>query len=108
MCIADSSKQVSRLGAFLLPVEVIPFAEGVVWKKLAALGLEGKRREKDGNPYKTDEQNYIFDLDISHCNNIHGLNQQLLAIPGLVETGLFLDTTYMVIMGKDGGVVTFK
>ncbi len=106
--ISDSSKQVDRLGAFLLPIEVIPFAEGVVWKKVKALGLSGSRREKDGSVFITDEQNHIFDLDISHCNNIAELNQQLLSIPGVVETGFFLNTTHMVIMGHGEETIVFK
>lgn len=105
--IADSSKKVDRLGAFPLPIEVIPFSEGVVWNQLAKLGLEGKRREKDNRVFVTDEGNHIFDLDIRACRDLTTLDQQLLAIPGVVETGLFLGLATKVYCGIGEEVVTY-
>ena len=59
VCIADGSKLVETLGNFPLPVEVIPMAQAVVARKLAALGGEPRLRVKDGKPVVTDNGCYI-------------------------------------------------
>jgi len=60
VCIADGSKLVETLGNFPLPVEVIPMAQAVVARKLAALGGEPRLRVKDGKPVVTDNGCYII------------------------------------------------
>lgn len=102
------AKWVERLGAFPLPVEVIPFAEPVVWQKLHQLGLEGSRRESDGHPFFTDEGNLILDLDTREIRNIEDLNRALLYIPGVVETGYFLDTATTVIVARGEEVMVIE
>ena len=59
VCIADGSKLVETLGNFPLPVEVIPMAQAVVARKLAALGGEPRLRVKDGKPVVTDNLSLI-------------------------------------------------
>ena len=60
--ITDSSKQVPVLGKFPLPVEVIPFAEALIAKKIAALGAQVKVRQRPaGGPFITDEGHHILD-----------------------------------------------
>ncbi|QGY45641.1 ribose-5-phosphate isomerase RpiA [Maribellus comscasis] len=97
--IADSGKQVKRLGAFKLPVEVIPFAASKIKEELTLLNLSPVLRKVDGSVFVTDEQNYILDIDISNQTNLTNLEIKLKSIPGLVETGLFIETTSKVIMG---------
>jgi len=97
--IADSSKQVNRLGKFKLPVEVIPFAASKIKEELAQLKLNPVLRKVNGEVFQTDNQNYILDIDISVVTNLAGLDTRLKKIPGIVENGLFLETTTKVIMG---------
>jgi ribose 5-phosphate isomerase A len=106
--IADSSKQVQRLGAFKLPVETIPFATSKIQEVLSEAGLQPVLRMKEDKPFKTDEGNYILDLDIAHVSNMTALDDELLHIPGVVETGLFLNSTDIVIMGHGNGVKIFE
>ena len=101
--IADSSKDVKKLGAFKLPVEVIPFATKQIQTYLEQEGLKPVQRMKDGSAYRTDENNNILDIDISEVEDLQSLEIQLLKVPGIVETGLFLDSTSLIIVGKEGG-----
>jgi ribose 5-phosphate isomerase A len=106
--IADSQKEVKRLGNFKLPVETIPLATIKIANKLQEMGLLPKLRIKDGKNFVTDEGNYILDLDIKHISNIPLLESRLKQIPGIVETGLFLDMADIIIIGKDETTVTLK
>lgn len=106
--IADSAKQVKRLGKFKLPLETIPFATKNIMTELDKMGLNPVHRKKGNEPYTTDEHNYIVDVDVLEQNDLVALNNTLIKIPGVVETGLFLDTTDVIIMGKDNGTVVFE
>lgn len=101
--IADSSKDVKKLGAFKLPVEVIPFATKQIVSFLEDEGLQPVQRMKGNDPYRTDENNNIIDIDILKVDDLKALEIKLLKVPGIVETGLFLDTTSLIIVGKEGG-----
>ena len=101
--IADSSQEVQKLGAFKLPVEVIPFATKQILTYLETEGLQPVQRMRGGDPYRTDENNNIIDIDIFRTEDLQALESKLLNIPGVVETGLFLDTTSLIIVGKEGG-----
>ncbi len=106
--ISDASKQVERLGKFKLPLETIPFATKNIITKLDKMGLRPILRKKGDKAYQTDEHNYIVDIDVLDQNDLVALNITLINIPGVVETGLFLDTTNVIIMGKGDGTVVFK
>tara|TARA_R110002153_G_scaffold44572_3_gene125660 strand:+ start:2008 stop:2685 length:678 start_codon:yes stop_codon:yes gene_type:complete len=107
--IADSSKSVSRLGKFKLPIETIPFATQLIIKELNEMGLKPVQRMNGDEDYKTDENNDIVDVDIWDTNiKLSDLEQQLKAIPGIVETGLFLTSTNLVIIGKGEQATTSK
>ncbi len=106
--IADSGKRVERLGKFKLPIETIPFATTNIMAELDKMGLRPVLRKKGDEAYKTDEHNYIVDVDVSEQNDLVALNTTLINIPGVVETGLFLNTTNVIIMGKDDGTVVFE
>lgn len=84
--IADSSKRVAAIGAVPVPVEILPFARASL---LAALGQGASLRLRDGDPYVTDNGNWIadcrFDLD-DPAKTAAWLN----GIPGLLGHGLFL------------------
>ncbi|MEP2281250.1 ribose-5-phosphate isomerase RpiA [Maribacter sp.] len=107
--IADSSKSVSKLGKFKLPIETIPFATSLIIKELEAMNLRPVQRMNGDADYKTDENNDIVDIDIWDTNiTLTDLEQQLKTIPGIVETGLFLTTTNLVIIGKGEEAIVKK
>ncbi|PHN92687.1 ribose 5-phosphate isomerase A [Maribacter sp. 6B07] len=107
--IADSSKSVKKLGKFKLPIETIPFATQLIIKELEGMKLSPVQRLKDGEHYRTDENNDIIDIDIWDADvKLTTLEQQLKTIPGIVETGLFLSTTDIVIIGEGDQAVVKK
>ncbi len=105
--VADERKDVPQLGTRTpVPVEVIPFAEHPVRDQLIALGARVEKRHKDDSIFITDEQNIIldsyFDGGIVKPNK---LNHDLLAIPGVVDHGLFLHMATDVILATSEGIV---
>ncbi|WP_423410628.1 ribose-5-phosphate isomerase RpiA [Heyndrickxia sp. MSNUG] len=95
--VADSSKRVEKLGAFRLPVEVIPFGYEMTEKHIRAMGLVPEIRLNRENPFITDNGNYIFDCEISEHVQPEMLERMLNMIPGVVENGLFVGMTDLVI-----------
>ncbi len=106
--IADSGKEVRRLGKFKLPIETIPFTTENIIDLLARDGLKPSLRKTKGNIYITDENNYIVDLDILGHTNLVKLEEKLLKIPGVVETGFFLETTHKIIIGQGDSTRTIN
>lgn len=104
--IVDSKKQVEKLGKFPLPVEVIPFATSVVLRKIRELAGEATIRVvAGGNPFVSDEGNYILDCRFSLISDALGLATALERIPGIVEHGLFIGYANCVVVGKEGGAI---
>lgn len=104
LIIVDSRKRVSRLGTFLLPIEVIPFSTNKVILALSKLELSPVLRMKVATPYITDEGNFILDIDISGFSDIRGLDNDLRSIPGIVETGLFINLATNIFVGEGDNV----
>ena len=103
--IADSSKLVSHLGRFPLPVEVIKMALPIVSRKLEAFGLNPKLRHRpDGSPYITDEGNYILDCSCGEIINPAKTAAEIRGIAGVVEHGLFLGMASLALIAGDKGV----
>ncbi|HKJ50642.1 MAG TPA: ribose-5-phosphate isomerase RpiA [Gammaproteobacteria bacterium] len=103
VCIADDSKLVDVLGAFPLPVEVIPMARELVAGKLRALGAEPRLR--DG--FITDNGNQILDLHGLRIDDALDLETRINQITGVVCNGLFaLRPADVLILGCDDGVKT--
>jgi ribose 5-phosphate isomerase A len=93
LVIADSSKPARRLGAFPVPVEVVPFAAPWVMDRIAPLGATPVLRmdqESQSRPYLTDQQNYILDCHFRVIEQPARLASKLEKIPGIVEHGLFI------------------
>lgn len=89
--IADASKRVETLGAFPLPVEVVPFAASQVLASIAKLGCKPVARiSAGGGEFRTDENNVILDCPFGQINDPEALAAELASIPGVVEHGLFL------------------
>ncbi|MEJ2505487.1 MAG: ribose 5-phosphate isomerase A [Ignavibacteriaceae bacterium] len=96
----NSDKYVKRLGKFLLPVEVVPFGSDHTFRKLKEMRLKPKFRMNSDKRYITDGKHFIIDLDISQKGNMDELDKELKSIPGIIETGLFLNLCSVVIIGN--------
>lgn len=108
--IADAGKEVGTLGAFALPVEVIPFGwqttRALVEETLAGLDVLGRDitiRMNGEAPFVTDEGNHILDLHLRRIGAPHRLAMALNQLPGVVENGLFLDICDTVVVGHGDG-----
>ncbi len=103
--IVDESKMVKNLGAFPLPVEVIPYGSNQLYKLFKENNLNPKiRLTADGNPLLTDSKNYIIDLCLEEIFNPKELASWIDHQVGVVEHGLFLDISSRIIIGtsKEG------
>lgn len=103
--IADSSKLVDTLGAFPLPIEIIPDSVTPVMKALKDMGGVPEIRMgqlKDG-PVITDNGNFILDVAFGTIENPIHMEKDLNAIPGVVENGLFTEMVDKVIIGFEDG-----
>jgi ribose 5-phosphate isomerase A len=104
ICIVDGSKKVKRLGAFPLPVEVIPMARSYVARKLVGLG--GRPEYREG--FVTDNGNIILDVHNLDIVNPLELEKTLNNITGVVTNGLFaLRPADVVLVGEGGGVSVY-
>jgi len=107
--IADASKQVPVLGKFPLPVEVIPFAQALVAKRIAALGAEVRLRTgTDGKPFLSDEHNHILDCRFGAIRDAEGLARQLSDMPGVVEHGLFIGMARVALFARGSEIVELR
>ena len=104
--IVDESKLSPRLGThWPVPIEAIPFAWKLVEKFLFSLGGEVRLRMKDdGNPYTTDQDNFILDTKFGPISDLEGLASNLSKKAGIVEYGLFLGTASEVIVAGENGI----
>ena len=107
--LVGAEKLVSQLGARgRLPVEVIPFAEALALARLETLGCPASRRtDADGAPFVTDNGNLVLDAKVSAIDDPGNLDRQILAIPGVLGTGLFVDMADAVIV-QDGDDVDVR
>ncbi len=107
--IADASKQVPALGRFPLPIEVVPFGlqatKRAIVKVLADLDLPQAIELRGGEeqPYVTDGGHFILDAHLQKITDVQTLADRLVAIPGVVEHGLFIKlATKAYVAGADG------
>ena len=105
--VVNKSKFVDKLGAFPLPVEVIPFGWQVVFNQLESLHGNPKLRLNKGKPLITDQGNFIIDCYFRKIANPKILEHQLNMIPGIVENGLFINLCSKMILA-DGEQLIVK
>jgi len=107
--IIDETKVTKRLGAdFALPVEITKYGWKATMKTLENLGCTPERRTITGEPYITDNQNYIIDCDFGRIDDPETLEKDINYIPGVVENGLFIDLASEVIVGSKQGIMTLE
>lgn len=105
LILVDPSKLVDRLGTKCpLPVEVVPLAWSLVQRAFVAKGLQPELRMEGAEPFVTDNGNYII-----HCTFPDGIDDPAATdrwindIPGVVENGLFVGYTDVVLVGEESG-----
>ncbi|MBB64196.1 MAG: ribose 5-phosphate isomerase A [Waddliaceae bacterium] len=108
--IVDSSKCVEVLGAFGLPVEIVPFGYKQTIRAMKAKGYKGNlRQQNDGDLYHTDNGNYLIDLQFPDlCHDAEKTHQNLISIPGVVETGFFFNLVSQVYIGHEDGRIEIR
>ena len=97
ICIVDKTKLVNKLGAFPLPVEVIPEARSFVARKIVALGGKPIYREN----FITDQGNHIIDVEEIDISEPEALEVLLNNIPGVVDNGIFAFNKPEVVLVSD-------
>lgn len=113
--ITDTAKEVAHLGAFPLPVEVIPFgwqtSRALIEEALTNLDVMGREvtlRMNGDAAFVTDEGNHILDLHLNRIGNPRQLALVVNQIPGVVENGLFIDICDIVVIGHGDGRVELR
>jgi ribose 5-phosphate isomerase A len=98
--LAGSEKHVPILGSRgIIPVEVIPFGLHTVSRRLQAIGLIPKQRMRtEGEPYVTDNGNFVLDCGTETMNDPASVEQAICSIPGVLGTGLFLGMKPIILM----------
>jgi ribose 5-phosphate isomerase A len=103
--IVDASKLSPRLGTkWPVPIEVLPFAHRTTAAHLARFGTP-VLRARDGAAVSTDAGNLIYDLRTGPIENVAVLDHALHAVPGVVETGLFVGRCDLLIVAEPDGSV---
>ena len=115
LVIADGSKLVPILGQFPLPIEVVPFGLSATFRLVEAMAVEAGcqgqialRKAGSGDPFITDEGNYILDCHFGRIAEPEVLAFALLRVPGVVEHGLFLGIADLAIVAKPSGVEVLR
>lgn len=106
LIVVDESKLVTQLGErFPVPVEVVPFGHTPAARALERLGARVTRRQgADGQAWISDNGNYILNCHFGPIADPVALEQQLLAIPAVIDSGLFVSLTDTVLIGHTEGV----
>lgn len=108
--ITDASKQVPMLGSFPLPVEIVRFGAETTRAAVEAVltseqvgGRTTSWRMDGDERFVADEGHYILDLHLKEIGDAPGLAARLLALPGVVETGLFIGMATAIVIGHEDG-----
>jgi ribose 5-phosphate isomerase A len=109
VCIADESKQVTALGRFPVPVEVIPMATQRLIRQFAAMGGTARLRLKDGKPLVTDNGQHILDVSGLSIAQPLQFESEVNQWPGVVTVGVFAHQKAAVcLLGTPAGVKTLS
>ena len=109
VCIADESKLVNVLGAFPLPVEVIPMASAHIARRFESLGGQATLRLKDGQPLVTANGQHILDVRGLTISDPLAFETEVNQWPGVVTVGVFaLQKANVCLLGTAQGVRTLS
>ena len=97
ICIIDKTKLVNKLGAFPLPLEVIPESRSMVARKIIAMGGRPVYR----NNFLTDQKNHILDIHEIDISDPLKLEKILNNIPGVVDNGIFANNKPEIVLISD-------
>ncbi len=107
ICIADESKLVSTLGAFALPVEIIPMASTRLIRQFTQMGGQARIRLKDGSPLVTDNGQHILDVTGLSISDPLAFEVQVSQWPGVLTVGVFaFQKAHVCLLGTPQGVKT--
>lgn len=107
--VVDESKMVEKLGAFKLPVEVVTYGADRIFREFDAKGYKPSfRMVSDTERYVTDMENFIIDLDMGVIDNPVAFGQELKAMVGVVDHGLFNGMVNKVIIAGQDGVTILE
>ncbi|WP_332696740.1 ribose-5-phosphate isomerase RpiA [Halalkalibacter lacteus] len=101
--VVDESKIVATLGKFALPVEVVPFGWEVTASRISQLGCEPILRKKENQVFVSNNGNYILDCPFEVIEDASVLHETIKKMVGVVETGLFIGMTDLIIVGTNAG-----
>ena len=101
--IVDDSKMVRRLGAFTIPIEVVPFAWKLTARHIEDLGGITSIRQNGDGIFRTDNGHFILDADFGLIDDPADLEIQLNEIPGVVDNGLFIQMADQIICAHEDG-----
>lgn len=106
--LVDYTKKVPVLGdSFPLPIEIVPFGWGSTAREIETFtNSRVVLRERNGTPFKTEAGNLIVDVHLARIDRPRDLEIALNQIPGVVETGLFVGRTDLLIVGTPHGTET--
>jgi len=114
LVVADESKLTDKLGLGVrVPIEVLPFSAKVVMKRIEGLGGRPELRMADGKsgkvePVLTDNGNHIVDVNFGRIDDPRSLDVELRRIPGVLETGLFVEMVHLAYIGCRRGVKVIR
>jgi ribose 5-phosphate isomerase A len=109
VCIADASKRVDVLGAFPLPVEVVPMAARRIMRQFERIGGVAQVREKEGVPLVTDNGQHIVDVSGLRIAEPLAFESEVSQWPGVVTVGVFAHQRATVcLLGTPDGVQTLR
>ena len=109
VCIVDQSKRVAVMGAFPLPVEVIPMAVPQIIRDFSALGGQAVLRMRDEKPLVTDNGQYILDVHGLKLTEPMALEARISQWPGVVTVGIFaFQKADVCLLATPSGVQTLR
>ncbi|HFB2048434.1 MAG: ribose-5-phosphate isomerase RpiA [Hyphomicrobiaceae bacterium] len=115
IAIVDDSKKVEVLGAYPLPIEILPFGLETTIRLIESLSINlnltvstSVRKTASGQIFRTDNDNVIVDCNFSQIANPEALAKMLNSIPGIIEHGLFIGIADIAIVAGDQDVEILK
>jgi len=104
--LVGEEKLVKRLGdRGRIPVEVVPFGVPLATTRIKALGMTARVRENSGKRFISDNGNFVLDCTVKRIANPARLDRELIAIPGVVDTGLFIAMADVVLVAEGSGKI---